>query len=110
MAKKKIHQCQCAHCQQPGNHSDEEIHRQMNLLLSRLDEQQRRWYVAREAKKLGHGGAKRMSEITGMHVDTIRRGHEELDNLLADRPVDRVRLPGGGRPPVEKKSQASKRR
>jgi hypothetical protein len=79
-------------------------------LLSRLDEQQRRWYVALEAKKLGHGGAKRMSEITGMHVDTIRRGRKELDNLLADRPVDRVRLPGGGRPAVEKKSRASKRR
>ena len=81
----------------------------MNLLLSRLDEQQRRWYVALEANKLGHGGAKRLSEITGLHVDTIRRGREELNNLLADRPVERVRLPGGGRPPVEKKSRASKR-
>jgi hypothetical protein len=78
----------------------------MNLLLSRLDEQQRRWYVALEAKKLGHGGVQRMSTITGMSPDTIRRGHEELENSLAGRPVDRVRLAGGGRPPVEKKSQA----
>ncbi len=109
MSEKEIYQCQCAHCQQPGDHSDKEIHRQMNLLLSRLDEQQRRWYVALEAKKLGHGGAKRMSEITGMHVDTIRRGREEFDNLLADRPVDRVLVPGGGRSAVEKKSRASKR-
>ena len=109
MPEKEIYQYQCAHCQQPGDHSDKEIHDQMNLLLSRLDEQQRRWYVALEAKKLGHGGAKRMSEITGMHVDTIRRGREELDNLLADRPLDRVRLLGGGRAPVEKKSRASKR-
>ena len=31
-------------------------HRQMNLLLSRLDEQQRRWYAAVESAKLGHGG------------------------------------------------------
>ena len=75
----------------------------MNLLLSRLDEQQRRWYVALEAKKLGHGGATLMSQITGMHVDTIRRGRRELDATLQERPVDRVRLPGGGRPPVEKK-------
>jgi hypothetical protein len=43
----------------------------MNLLLSRLDEQQRRWYVALEARKLGHGGATLMSQITGMHVETI---------------------------------------
>ena len=75
----------------------------MNLLLSRLDEQQRRWYVALEAQKIGRGGATRTSLITGMHIDTIRRGREELDNDLAERPVDRVRLPGGGRIPVEKK-------
>jgi hypothetical protein len=82
----------------------------MNLFLSRLDEQQRRWYVALESKKLGRGGDKRMSEITGMNVETIRRGRRELENSLADRPVDGVRLPGGGRYRVEKKSPASKRR
>ena len=82
----------------------------MNLFLSRLDEQQQRWYVALEAKKLGHGGAKLMSQITGMSVDTIRRGRDELDKSLADRPADRVRLPGGGRSPVEKNSRALKRR
>lgn len=81
----------------------------MNLLLSRLDEQQRRWYVALEAQKMGHGGAVRMSEISGMHLDTIRRGRQELDKALADRPDDRVRLPGGGRQPVEKKSQRLKK-
>ena len=80
----------------------------MNLLLSRLDEQQRRWYVALEANKLGRGGATLMSQITGMHVDTIRRGRRELDSELQDRPTDRVRLPGGGRPPIEKKKKASR--
>jgi hypothetical protein len=75
----------------------------MNLFLSRLDEQQRRWYVALEAKKLGHGGATQMSQITGMHVDTIRRGAKELDKELAGRPTDRVRLAGGGRRAIEKK-------
>jgi len=74
----------------------------MNLLLSRLDEQQRRWYVGLEAKKLGHGGATLLSQITGMHVETIRRGRRELDADLEDRPMDRIRVPGGGRPPVEK--------
>ena len=107
MSAEPIHQCQCPNCQQPDDHPDKELHHQMNLLLSRLDEQQRRWYVALEAKKLGHGGATLMSQITGMHVDTIRRGRRELDAELQDRPVDRVRLPGGGRPPVEKKKQAS---
>ena len=77
----------------------------MNLFLSRLDEQQRRWYVALEAKKLGHGGATQMAQITGIHVETLRRGQKELDSELADRPADRVRLPGGGRPPVEKNAR-----
>ncbi len=110
MSERTIHQCECPSCQQPGDHSDKELHRQMNLFLSRLDEQQRRWYAALEARKLGHGGAKQVSVITGMHVETIRRGRRELERLLVDRPLDRVRLPGGGRPRVEKKSPASKQR
>jgi hypothetical protein len=110
MPEKTIHQCECPVCQQPGDHPDKELHHQMNLLLIRLDEQQRRWYVALEAKRLGHGGMTLLSQITGMSVDTIRRGRDELDEDLSSRPVDRVRLPGGGRPRVEKNSRASKTR
>ena len=80
----------------------------MNLFVSRLNEQQRRWYIALEAKKIGHGGVKQMSQVTGMHEDTIRRGRQELENSLASRPVERVRLAGGGRWPVEKKRQRLK--
>lgn len=104
-----IHQCECEICQQPESHPDQALHRQMNLLLSRLDEQQRRWYAALEAKKLGHGGAIQVAKITGLSVETIRRGRSELEAGLADRPVARVRKPGGGRKPVEKKSPLSKR-
>lgn len=75
----------------------------MNLLLSRLDEQQRRWYVAREAQRLGCGGKTYMAQISGLHPETIRRGQRELDNGLVERPFDRVRLPGGGRHTVEEK-------
>lgn len=77
----------------------------MNLLLSRLNEQQRRWYAALEAKKIGHGGVKQMSIITGMNADTIKRGRLELEDSLSTRPVERVRVVGGGRPKVEKKIQ-----
>lgn len=105
MTIKNVHQCQCDNCLQPNPHPDKEIHHQMNLLLSRFDEQQRRWYVGLEAKKLGHGGATKLSQITGMNVDTIRRGRRELENDLANRPPERVRLPGAGRPQVEKKSR-----
>jgi hypothetical protein len=74
----------------------------MNLLVSRLDEQQRRWYVALESQRVGHGGDKRLSQVTGLDVETIRRGRRELEEELADRPVDRVRQKGGGRHRVEK--------
>jgi hypothetical protein len=79
----------------------------MNLFLSRLDEQQRRWYVALEADRIDHGGDRLLAQITGMDEKTIRRGREELSARLAERPTDRVRQPGGGRPPVEKKTPPS---
>jgi hypothetical protein len=77
----------------------------MNLLCSRLDEQQRRWYVALEANRIGHGGDRLLSQITGLDEKTIRRGREELATSLADCPAERVRRPGGGRPTVEKKTR-----
>jgi hypothetical protein len=43
---RSVHPCQCARCQMDAPHPDREYHRQMNLLLSRLDERQRRWYLA----------------------------------------------------------------
>jgi hypothetical protein len=75
----------------------------MNLLLSRLDEQQRRLYAAVESKRIGHGGDRLLSLITGLDVETIRRGRRELDADLVDTPPDRIRRSGGGRPVVEKK-------
>jgi len=61
-----IHICQCANCQQLEEYPDKRLHQQMNLLLSRLDEQQRRWYVAVEANRMGHGGVRLLSQITGL--------------------------------------------
>ena len=75
----------------------------MNLLLSRLDEQQRRWYLAVESERFGYGADRILFEITGVDEKTIRRGRQELAASLVDRPVDRVRLPGGGRPRTKKK-------
>jgi hypothetical protein len=79
----------------------------MNLLIIRLDEQQRRWYVGLEANNLGHGGAQKVSQIRGVNVDAIRRRRLELVEDLANRPRDHVRLPGAGRPSVKKKNPPS---
>ncbi len=99
-----IYQCECPLCQSEDAHPEQALHHQMNLLMSRMDEQQRRWYSALEAKQFGHGGMKRIAQITGLDEKTIRRGIRELDNDLVQRPQERIRLPGGGRPRTEKKT------
>src|SRR5216683_7880571 len=103
MPAEAIHGCGCGPCRRGEEHASREYHRQMNLLLSRLDEQQRRWYLAVESERLGHGADRILFEITGVDEKTIRRGREELAASLAEQPTNRIRQPGGGRPPVEKK-------
>lgn len=102
MSNRKIHQCECRECQE-GNEVIGKQHENLNLLMSRLDEQQRRWMAALEAKKIGHGGTKKLRAITGLDINTIRRGREELEQGLVNRPTQGVRVAGGGRKGVEKK-------
>src|SRR5258707_12914682 len=99
--------CRCPHCQQDTPHPDQERHRPVNVFLGRLDEAQRRWYAALEADRAGPGGDRLLDQITGMDEQTIRRGRTELAAGLTDVPPGRVRRPGGGRPPVEKKIRRS---
>lgn len=106
MARSEVHTCQCAHCQQQIPHPDQELHRQMNLLLSRLDEQQRRWYVAVESNRMGPGSQRLLSQITGLDEKTIRRGQQELEASLAERPREQVRVAGAGRKLAEKKTSS----
>jgi hypothetical protein len=101
----EVRVCQCPLCQQGDEHPDRELHRRINLLLSRLDEQQRRWYVALESSRIGPGGDRLLSQITGLDEKTIRRGRKELATSLAEFPAERVRRPGAGRPAVEKKTR-----
>ncbi|MGC8625279.1 MAG: hypothetical protein ACP5VQ_08435, partial [Phycisphaerae bacterium] len=69
-----IHRCQCPVCRESEPHPDKQLHHRMNVLVSRMDEQQRRWYVAFESMRVGHGGDKLLEQITGLHPDTIRQG------------------------------------
>lgn len=105
MPRAEVHQCECPHCQQDTPHPDQELHRQMNVLLSRLDEQQRRWYVAVESNRIGPGGDRLLAQVTGLDEKTIQRGRQELASSLAERPEPRVRLPGAGRPRAEKETR-----
>ena len=103
-----VHPCQCPNCVAgAADHPDRAIHRRLNLLLSRLDERQRRWLAALESQRVGRGGDRLLARITGLNVETIRRGRRELNASLRDCPPGRVRRPGAGRPAGEKKTRAS---
>jgi len=103
MVASTIAECQCPSCQQEEAHPARALHRRMNVLMSRLDEAQRRWYAALESQRVGQGGDRLLTQITGMDEKTIRRGREELGAELADCPPERVRQPGAGRLLTEKK-------
>jgi transposase len=97
-------QCQCSCCQQPGEHPDKLLHYQLNVLLSYLNGQQRRWVAAIVSRFMGLRGVELTSRITGLPPDTIRQGQRDLDAELQGYWVERihshghVRHPGGGRP------------
>jgi hypothetical protein len=101
MSSPAVHQCQCPECRSGKPHRDRDYHHHINLLLSRMSEQQRRWFVALEALRSGHGGKQLLTQITGISPTTIRRGCDELHADLADCPEQRVRVAGGGRPAAE---------
>src|ERR1700736_4632486 len=84
MPAQPVHVCECAPCSRGEAHPNREYHRQMNLLLSRLDEQQRRWYLAVESERFGYGADRILFEITGVDEKTIRRGRQELAASLVD--------------------------
>jgi len=107
MAATEVQLCQCPDCLTPEENPTKELHRQMLRFFCSLGEKQRRLYAAVEARKLGHGGIARLSLITSLHVQTIRRGLRELGDPSTDLPPQRSRRPGGGRPRVEKKLRRS---
>lgn len=99
----KIHECECNVCRTGSDTDIVRHHRQMNLLLSRLNEPQRRWYVGFFSQKPGSPSDRQLSLITGLDEKTIRRGRRELESELVDVPIGRQRHKGGGRPAAEKK-------
>jgi transposase len=94
-----INECACARCSQPPDYPEKRLHHQLNLVLSHLSEQQRRWVAAYESKRLGWGGTTLVSLVTGLSRGTIIRGQRELDEELQGRPFARARAPGAGRHP-----------
>jgi len=75
-----------------------EIKSEMVKFYNSLSEKDKRRYAAIEAKKLGHGGIKYISELFGCHRNTIREGKSELENREVEKFNDKgIREKGGRR-------------
>ena len=72
------------------------------LVLSELNEKQRRWVAGLLSEMLGHGGISRIAELSGIDPKTIRQGRIDLSQQLSDYPKDRIRRAGAGRPTLKK--------
>jgi len=81
--------------------SPEELKASLVLFSSLLDEQQRRLYAGLESLKFGRGGDQKLAELLPLDPHTVARGRKQL--LAQEVEWERVRKPGGGRKPVEKK-------
>ncbi len=83
----------------PGD--PDELKAAIILFFSLLDERQRRLYAGLESIQRGHGGDRQVAEILGLDPGTVAKGRKQLLDRDVER--ERVRRPGGGRTPVEKK-------
>jgi len=81
--------------------SPQELQASLVLFASLLDERQRRLYAGLESMKLGRGGDQKLAELLQLDPHTVARGRKQL--LAQEVEWERVRKPGAGRKPVEKK-------
>ena len=71
------------------------VERHMQALYRSLSEKDRRRYAAVEAEKLGYGGVQYVVDLFGCDPDTIRHGHQDVEQLPTDEAAQRVRKKGG---------------
>ena len=101
-----IHQCECENCKTGFDAEIKGRHQRINLLLSRLNEPQKRWYVATLSEDANGLSDRQLAIITGLDEKTIRRGKAELQEQVSGLPVGRQRRVGGGRLRAEKKTRS----
>jgi transposase len=105
MCNRVPHACRCPRCQQQADHPDKQRHLELNLFMTTLSREQRRLCAAVESNRLGRGGDRLVSQITGLCPDTVSRGRKALAELLQGKP--RQQPPSaGGRPRTEAKNPA----
>lgn len=72
----------------------------IKTILPLLNEKQKRLFLASCANTLGHGGVKKVCEISGSSKTTVIKGKKELA-LGIDNNDERIRKSGGGRKALE---------
>lgn len=102
----EVHHCECVVCQAGEKQAVMAHHRHVNLVLSRLEEGQRRWYVAMLSTAEAAPSDAVLAQITGLSERTIQRGREELETGLPEPAPGRQRQSGGGRKRAEKKTRS----
>ena len=105
MVEMLVHECECEICKAGIEQGVVKSHHRMNLLLSRLNEPQKRWYVATLSEEEHAPSDRELSLITGLDEKTIQRGRAELQEDLINAPKGRQRQAGGGRMRAEKKTR-----
>jgi hypothetical protein len=100
-----MHECECDICQGGEDEAVKRYHRHINLVLSRLDEGQGRWYVGSLSSEPGAPSDEVLAQITGLSTKTIQRGRKDLEGELVEVGLGRQRRGGGGRKKAEKKTR-----
>lgn len=90
----------------PTSEPSDEARAAVILFLTSLNEKQRRLFAGLESMRMGRGGDQRISEWTGLAVQTVAKGRREL--LSGDIQLGRIRQPGAGRRAVEKRQKSSR--
>ena len=101
-----VHECACEACHTGLDQAVAASHQRINLLMSRLNEPQRRWYAATLSEEQHAPSDRILALITGLDEKTIRRGRAELQEELVHVPIGRQRRAGGGRMRAEKRPAA----
>lgn len=99
-----VHECECDRCQAGEDEAVKTYHRHINLVLSRLEEAQRRWYAASLSSEPGAPSDEVLAQITGLSTKTIQRGRHDLEAELGEAELGRQRRSGGGRQRAEKRT------
>ncbi len=95
MAKKKnrpVYKCCCHKCVEQPSGETALLHASINRLVAVLDEKHRRQFVGLLASQLGHGGIQKLSKITELHRETIRRGKREIAGVHVSPLFSSIRI------------------